>query len=152
MGTFLRTLLLAALTLPAWAADAPRLTGQTPPMAEVQAPPMPAETVDDRRKTRSYPDQPPVIPHAIRDYQINLNTNKCLTCHSRKFTEATQAPMISVTHFQDRAGNTLASVAPRRYFCTACHVPQTQADPLVENRFQDMDTVVGGQAAPGKGK
>lgn len=146
MGTIARLLLVSCLAAPAWAADAPRLTGQDPPMGDVMAPPIPADTVDDRRKTRNYPDQPPVIPHSIRDYQISLNTNKCLTCHSRKFTEATQAPMISVTHFQDRAGNTLASVSPRRYVCTACHVAQTQAEPLVENRFQDIDTVIGGRA------
>ena len=41
--------------------------------------------------------------------------------------------MISVTHFMDRDGQVLADVTPRRYFCTACHVPQTDAQPLVPN-------------------
>ena len=50
--------------------------------------------------------------------------------------------MISVTHYQDRDGNFLGGVAPRRYACLACHVPQTTATPLVENRFTDMDALV----------
>jgi cytochrome c-type protein NapB len=37
-----------------------------------------------------------------------------------------------------REGQMLADIAPRRYFCTACHVQQTDADPLVENEFRDM--------------
>jgi nitrate reductase (cytochrome), electron transfer subunit len=109
------------------------------------APPLAADVTDDLRKTRNYPDQPPVIPHAIRDYQIDLNSNRCLTCHSRQFTEASQAPMISVTHYMDREGQTLGTVAPRRYFCTQCHVPQTNARPMVENKFQDVDTLLGGR-------
>ncbi|MFZ1045029.1 MAG: nitrate reductase cytochrome c-type subunit, partial [Pseudolabrys sp.] len=35
-------------------------------------------------------------------------------------------------------GQVLADVTPRRYFCTACHVPQTDAKPLVDNTFEDM--------------
>ena len=30
---------------------------------------------------RNYPDQPPLIPHAIEGYALDLNANKCLTCH-----------------------------------------------------------------------
>lgn len=105
---------------------------------EAAAPPLPPEVADDRRVMRNYPEQPPVIPHSIRDYQITLNTNRCLTCHSRQFTEAVQAPMISITHYVDRSGQTLGAVAPRRYFCLQCHVPQTTAQPIVGNRFQDV--------------
>jgi cytochrome c-type protein NapB len=119
-----------------------RLVGPFPFTAEPQAPPLPPEIIDDRRKKRNYPDQPPVIPHSIRDYQIDRNSNRCLTCHSRQFTEATQAPMISVTHYMDREGNILAGVSPRRYFCTQCHVPQTTTEPLVDNRFTDVDTML----------
>ena len=36
----------------------------------------------------------------------------------------------------------LADVSPRRYFCTQCHVEQTDAQPLVENTFVDMDELV----------
>jgi cytochrome c-type protein NapB len=49
--------------------------------------------------------------------------------------------MISVTHFQDRDGQVLSDVTPRRYFCTACHVQQTDVPPLVPNRFQDAKDI-----------
>ena len=109
-------------------------------------PQIPADVTDDRRVARNYPEQPPVIPHNIRDYQLNLNTNRCLTCHSRKFTEVVQAPMISVTHYITREGQMLADVSPRRYFCTACHVPQADTAPLVGNTFTDMSELGVGHA------
>jgi cytochrome c-type protein NapB len=141
-------LLAVALTLlaaPAGAqrpGDAPRLTGPQPFPEEVPAPPLRREVADDIRQQRNYPDQPPVIPHSIRNYQIDLNANRCMTCHARQFTAVSQAPMISITHYMDRGGNFLAGLSPRRYNCTACHVPQTTASPLVENRFVDMDQLV----------
>lgn len=48
------------------------------------------------------------------------------------------APMISVTHYMTRDGQMLADVSPRRYFCTACHVPQADTQPLVRSEFKDM--------------
>lgn len=96
---------------------------------------------------RNYPEQPPVIPHAIRGYEITLNANRCLTCHGRQFTEQSQAPMISITHFMDRDDQILATVSARRYFCTQCHAPQTEAKPLVDSRFLDIDTLVQRQRA-----
>jgi cytochrome c-type protein NapB len=91
--------------------DAPRLTGPAPFTAETPAPPMQRQITDDVRRRRNYPDQPPLIPHAIEGYALDLNANKCLSCHSRKFTEQSQAPMISITHYQDRAGNFLGGLA-----------------------------------------
>ncbi|OBY25347.1 nitrate reductase cytochrome c-type subunit [Leisingera sp. JC1] len=96
----------------------------------------------DIRQVRNYPDQPPLIPHKTDNYQVDLNSNKCLTCHSRTAVEVSQAPMISVTHFMNREGQTLGAVSPRRYFCTQCHVVQTNARPLVENEFVDVDKVI----------
>ena len=32
----------------------------------------------------------------------------------------------------------LADVSPRRYFCTACHVPQADAKPWSGTGFTDM--------------
>ncbi len=116
-------------------------TGGNPVTQVTPAPPMPRDVTEAGRQTRSYPEQPPVIPHSIRDYQVDLNTNKCLTCHSREYTRATQAPMISITHYVDRDGQMLAGVAPRRYFCTGCHVPQTTAQPPVVNTFTEVDTL-----------
>jgi cytochrome c-type protein NapB len=117
---------------------ASELTGNVPPMEAAPADPLPRWIVDDVRKMRAYPDQPPVIPHSIEGYQLSVNTNRCLSCHKREFIEASGAPMISVTHYIDRNGQMLADVSPRRYFCTACHVPQADEAPLVENTFRDM--------------
>ena len=119
----------------------PPLTGAALPMSEVRAPPRDRPVVDDVRRMRNYPEQPPVIPHSIDGYQLTLNTNRCMDCHKREFTEGSGAPMISVTHFQDRDGQVLSDVTPRRYFCTACHVQQTDARPLVPNSFQDAKDI-----------
>ena len=35
-----------------------------------------------------------------------------------------------------------ASVSPRRYFCTQCHVVQTDVEPPIENSFVDIDTLL----------
>lgn len=97
---------------------------------------------NDIKQARSYPMQPPLIPHQTRNYEVDLNANKCLSCHSRVRTEASQAPMVSVTHYMDRDGNFLADVSPRRYFCNQCHVEQLDTKPLVENTFVDMHTLM----------
>jgi nitrate reductase (cytochrome), electron transfer subunit len=115
----------------------PRLTGAAEPMSDVKAPALDRAITDDVRKMRNYPEQPPVIPHSIDGYQLTLGTNRCLSCHKREFTEGSGAPMISITHFMDRDAQVLTDVTPRRYFCTACHVQQTDAPPLVPNMFRD---------------
>lgn len=116
----------------------PRVTGNPAPMSEEPIPPLARPITDDKRVMRNYPEQPPVIPHSIDGYQLTLKANRCLDCHRRQYTEGSGAPMISVTHFMDRDGQVLADVTPRRYFCTACHVQQTDAKPLVPSTFQDM--------------
>lgn len=94
------------------------------------------------REVLNYPEQPPVIPHTIRDYQVDKRSNRCLTCHSREEAVDAGAPMVSITHFMDRHKQVLAAVSPDRYFCTQCHVPQTDAKPLVENQFRTADEVL----------
>ena len=116
----------------------PPLTGAQPPMEELPASPTPKWTVDDIRQMRAYPDQPPVIPHSIEGYELSVNANRCLSCHKREFTQDSGAPMISVTHYMTRDGQMIADVSPRRYFCTACHVPQADTSPLVPSNFKDM--------------
>jgi cytochrome c-type protein NapB len=118
--------------------DAPRLTGPDPMPGSVPAPQLAEPETDIGRHMRNYPEQPPVIPHDIDGYQLTLSSNTCLTCHKRQYIEESGAPMVSVTHYQDRDGQMLGDVAPRRYFCTQCHVPQTRARPLVVNGFTDM--------------
>ncbi|AFL76055.1 nitrate reductase cytochrome c-type subunit [Thiocystis violascens] len=81
--------------------------------------------------------QPPLIPHPIDKYSIDLRQNGCLKCHSPDTFETAKAPKIADSHFYDRDGNKLDGLAPRRYFCTQCHAPQAGAMPLVENVFGD---------------
>jgi nitrate reductase (cytochrome), electron transfer subunit len=85
---------------------------------------------------RDFVQQPPLIPHTTSGYQITKNFNKCMDCHAWSKTAATGATKVGVTHFRNRDGMELDNVSPRRYFCTQCHVAQTDARPLVENTFQ----------------
>src|SRR5215475_1469597 len=118
------------------------LRGSTPLNDEGPAPPMTPMRNTAEKEVRNYPEQPPVIPHSIDGYQIDLNSNKCLSCHARARTAESQAPMVSITHFMDRDGQFLASVSPRRFFCTECHVPQQVTKPPVTNDFVDIDTML----------
>lgn len=124
------------------------LRGPTPLNDEGPAAPMTPPRNTAEKEVRNYPEQPPVIPHSIEGYQIDLNGNKCLSCHARARTGESQAPMVSITHFMDRDGQFLASVSPRRFFCTECHVPQSTSTPPVSNNFVDIDTLLN-RAAPG---
>ncbi len=106
------------------------------------APSMAGQSRESGREVLNYPEQPPVIPHNIRDYQLDLRSNRCLTCHSRENAVDAGAPMVSITHFMDRDKQVLAAVSPDRYFCIQCHVPQTDASPLVGNTFRTVDEVL----------
>ena len=90
---------------------------------------------------RAYVQQPPLIPHKTKGYKINLKFNKCLTCHSWTNYQKSGATKISLTHFSGRDGEAMSNVAPRRYFCNQCHVPQVNAKPLVENSFQSVNII-----------
>ena len=111
---------------------------------DVEADPPKMGRVENRdfRRKRAYPMQPPTIPHKIDNYQVDLNVNKCMSGPSRKRTEESQAPMVSVTHYMDREGNFLADVSPRRYFCEQCHVTQVETNPLLANEFVDIDQLL----------
>ena len=89
--------------------------------------------------TRAYVQQPPLIPHVTEGYQITANFNKCMDCHSWSRYKETGATKVSLTHFKTRDGQELSNISPRRYFCTQCHVPQTDAKPLVGNTFKKAE-------------
>ena len=118
------------------------LRGSTPLAEETRPPILPNVENRDQRRGRAYSMQPPTIPHKIDGYQLDKNANRCLFCHNRDRTEETQAIPLGVTHYMDRDGNVRATISPRRYFCTQCHVTQTETKPLVDNTFQDVDTVL----------
>jgi cytochrome c-type protein NapB len=148
-GVLLLLLALAAAPAPLQAqALNSGLRGATPLNEEGAAAPMTPMRNTAEKETRNYPEQPPVIPHSIEGYQIDMNGNKCLSCHARARTGESQAPMVSITHFMDRDGQFLASVSPRRFFCTSCHVPQNMVKAPISNDFVDVDTLVS-RAAPG---
>ncbi|MEC6813893.1 nitrate reductase cytochrome c-type subunit [Photobacterium toruni] len=89
-----------------------------------------------------YVYQPPLIPHTIRNYEVSLNANKCLACHSWKNAKEMGATKISVTHYiAPQEGQVLSDVSPSRYFCQQCHVPQADAKPLVENDFKRVNAL-----------
>lgn len=141
-----KTTLLVVLSLTAFAAfsaeNIATLRGGTALDEQAEPPALYQVENKDIKRKRAYPMQPPTIPHKIDNYQVDLRTNKCLSCHSRKRTEESQAPMVSVTHYMDRDGNFLAAVSPRRYFCEQCHVVQVDTKPAVSNTFQDIDELL----------
>jgi nitrate reductase (cytochrome), electron transfer subunit len=124
------------------------LRGSTPLNQEGSPPALTPEQNTSVREPRNYPEQPPVIPHSTEGYEVRINANKCLSCHARTRIHESQAPMVSITHFIDRDGQFLASISPRRYFCTECHVPQHNVRPPVENDFVDIDSLLK-RSAPG---
>lgn len=98
---------------------------------------------DNEPIARDYVQQPPLIPHKVDNYQINLKSNKCMSCHSWSNYRESGATKISQTHFESRDKNVLANVSARRYFCTQCHVPQVDAKPLVDNNFEPVTSITG---------
>lgn len=91
---------------------------------------------DEQRFTRNYRQQPPLVPHSIDQYQIDLKANRCLSCHDWTTAGDRNAPTLSMTHYMDRSGNQLDRVAGTRWFCNQCHVPQADAPALVDNTFK----------------
>ncbi len=136
------TLLISALA-PLIADELPEgLRGKTPLEQEPKAPRLPTVENTDIKRGRAYTSQPPTIPHSIEKYEITRNVNFCMYCHSRVRNEEFGAPMVSATHYMDRDHDYLAEISPRRYFCTQCHVVQTDAPVPVDNRFEDVYEIV----------
>ncbi|MFT3962903.1 nitrate reductase cytochrome c-type subunit [Propionivibrio sp.] len=85
---------------------------------------------------RDFVQQPPLIPHTTESYLVSKEFNKCMDCHAWSRAREANATKISITHFKSREGAEMSSVSPNRYFCNQCHVPQTDAKPLVGNVFK----------------
>ena len=134
-------LLITLLSIPAFAQHDPLRLG-TGFEQDPKTPPLVNAENDDRKRVRSYAMQPPTIPHKTDNYQVDRFANKCMTCHARTRVGETQATPISITHYQDRDGNFLADVSPRRYFCEQCHVVQMETKPTVGNSFRDVETMI----------
>jgi cytochrome c-type protein NapB len=127
----------AFLGLPALAQDS-GVTSLRGPIELDETPDVPdiKKASTERRFSRAYRQQPPLIPHKVDKYQINLKVNQCLRCHDWPYNVDEGAPKISETHYFSRQGAALDKVASTRWFCNQCHVPQVRARALVPNTFR----------------
>jgi len=105
-------------------------------LTEAQMPPEVFKPkVDQPSIKRNFKAQPPLIPHTVDKYEINLKINRCLKCHDKPNYEDEEAPMVGKSHYIGPDGKERDQINMSRYFCSQCHVPQTVATPLVENSF-----------------
>jgi nitrate reductase (cytochrome), electron transfer subunit len=90
---------------------------------------------------RAYDGAPPLIPHTIDGFgTITADDNTCLLCHQNGATDPGDPPQVPRSHLVDlrHAPDTVReAVAGARWVCTSCHVPQTDARPLVGSRFRN---------------
>ncbi|MEJ8845910.1 nitrate reductase cytochrome c-type subunit [Variovorax rhizosphaerae] len=110
-------------------------------------PPLTNSVNDDHRRPRNYDMQPPTIPHRVDGYQIDKNFNKCMDCHARDKSAFSLAIPVSATHYIDRDGKALQQISTRRYFCLQCHFAQEPVQPIVDNGFENVDTLAKKAAA-----
>jgi len=101
-----------------------------------------------QRLPRAWEGAPPVVPHSLRGLTpITAKNNACVRCHGR--AGATSGPPPAPpSHFVDMReapGEARPQLAGARWNCTACHVPQTNAPPLV-GRASDLPA----RRAPGR--
>lgn len=97
---------------------------------------------------RTYSTQPPLIPHAVENFdEVTLSDNQCLECHAPANAKKKSAPVVSEKHLAGGA-DAAGAVAGSRHACVMCHVPQSDAAPLVQNAFAGDRTVQ--PATPGK--
>jgi cytochrome c-type protein NapB len=136
-------LLAATASMQSHSAGVESLRGASDLDQDSAAPELKMYAKDGQPIARDYVQQPPLIPHQIDRYTINLKSNKCLSCHSWKNYREAGATKISQTHFEDRDEHVLANISARRYFCTQCHVPQVNAPALVENEFKPITAISG---------
>ncbi len=90
---------------------------------------------------RVNPVGPPSIPHMIGGFlPITQGSNPCMGCHrtDRKI-EGGPVPIPESHYIDYRSGLDQKQDAPVgvRYYCLSCHVPQTNAPPLVANPFSE---------------
>ena len=131
----------AGISIQSIAGNVSSLRGESSIDADSSAPASKKYNKDNEPMARDYVQQPPLIPHKIDNYRVNLKSNKCMSCHSWSNYRKAKATKISQTHFEDRDEHVLANVSARRYFCTQCHVPQVDAQPLVDNNFEPVSSV-----------
>jgi len=131
----------AATDLGAQSAGVQSLRGQTPIASENETPDTYRQNNQGGSLGRAYRQQPPLIPHRIDGYQVNLKNNQCMNCHDWPNNVESGAPKISETHYVSRNGIRLDELSRNRWFCSQCHVPQANARALVDNTFKNSTQV-----------
>lgn len=120
-------------------ADVSSLRGEASIDAEPQPPKLERYINDKEPIKRNFAQQPPLIPHTVDRYTISRDENKCLDCHVKQpGKDESKAVEIGASHFVDREGHKLSQMAGNRQFCLLCHVPQIDAEPLVESSFTSV--------------
>jgi cytochrome c-type protein NapB len=127
--------LLAAIATVALAQELKSLRGDLG-VADADRAPAVSGVREAGRYDRAYRQQPPLVPHQVDKYEVDLKVNQCLRCHDWPNNVRENAPKVSETHYVDRQGKRLDQISSTRWFCTQCHVPQSDAKPLVDNAFR----------------
>ncbi|AJC94294.1 periplasmic nitrate reductase, small subunit, cytochrome c550 protein [Campylobacter volucris] len=88
---------------------------------------------------RSFENAPPLIPHTLDGMlPIVKDNNICLSCHDQSVAKDVGATPLPKSHYFDFRKNksTKDMISEARFNCTQCHVPQSDAKPLVGNSFK----------------
>ena len=87
---------------------------------------------------RTFKEQPPLVPHSIEGYEeITATDNACLDCHISDEFKGKKMPRVGQSHLLKPASvNAEPALNMQRWQCNSCHVPQIDAQPLVENLFR----------------
>jgi cytochrome c-type protein NapB len=101
------------------------------------------------RLPRAYTTLPPQVGHSFDEYlPITLEENACLDCHDRRkylkregwnWQVGRKLPMPDDHYgsFSQQGGS--EAVAGSRYNCNQCHVPLSDAKPLVPSTFEKTE-------------
>ena len=95
------------------------------------------------RLAKSWDELPPQIPHKVEEFlPVVMDDNQCLECHdvpkyigkpyNMDRTKKSKSPM-SKDHY---ASEDLDEVSGARFNCMQCHLPVSNARPLVENTYR----------------
>ena len=88
--------------------------------------------------SRTFVGQPPMVPHTIDQYvPMTLEENACLDCHITDELRGQKVPKIGLSHFSQtlKKKDGSPAVEMTRFQCDSCHVPQVDAQPLVDSKF-----------------
>ena len=88
--------------------------------------------------TRTFVGQPPMVPHTVEQYvPLTMEENACMECHQTEEIRGQKIPQIGTSHFSKTAKTKAGKPALEmsRFQCDSCHVPQVNAQPLVNSRF-----------------